>query len=84
MVWIWFQVMTKPHGHGDIHSLLYKEGITKIWRDDFGIDYLVMFQVSELFLDFQTYLEQQHLTSTDKFCPPDYRIQMRLPFMPYH
>jgi UDP-sugar pyrophosphorylase len=41
-----YRVLTKPHGHGDIHTLLHKEGITKKWEESFGIKYLVIFQVS--------------------------------------
>lgn len=26
-------VITKPHGHGDIHNLLYDSGVAKKWRD---------------------------------------------------
>lgn len=40
-----YRIVTKPHGHGDIHALLYKEGITKKWQDSYGIKYIVMFQV---------------------------------------
>ena len=39
-----FKVVTKPHGHGDIHALLYKEGITKIFKEKFNLKYLVIFQ----------------------------------------
>ena len=28
-----FKVITKPHGHGDIHNLLYDSGVAKKWRD---------------------------------------------------
>ena len=41
-----YKLLTKPHGHGDIHALLHKQGISKKWEDDFGIKYLVIFQVS--------------------------------------
>ena len=27
------KVITKPHGHGDIHNLLYDSGVAKKWRD---------------------------------------------------
>jgi UDP-sugar pyrophosphorylase len=37
------KVQTKPHGHGDIHSLLYKEGVAKKWREQ-SIEWLVCFQ----------------------------------------
>lgn len=37
------KLVMKPHGHGDIHSLLYKDGITKTWEKQ-GIKYMVFFQ----------------------------------------
>ena len=36
-------IETKPHGHGDIHYLLYKEGKVKDWISQ-GKKYLVLFQ----------------------------------------
>lgn len=27
-------IVTKPHGHGDIHHLLYKSGQVKKWADE--------------------------------------------------
>ena len=39
-----FQVETKPHGHGDIHALLYKHGVTTRWANELGIKWAVMFQ----------------------------------------
>jgi UDP-sugar pyrophosphorylase len=36
-------IETKPHGHGDIHYLLYQSGKVKKWIDD-GKKYLVLFQ----------------------------------------
>ena len=26
-------IEVKPHGHGDIHKILYETGTAKIWRD---------------------------------------------------
>lgn len=43
------KLIMKPHGHGDIHSLLYKDGITKKWEKQ-GIKYMVFFQVCRTFL----------------------------------
>jgi UDP-sugar pyrophosphorylase len=37
------KIETKPHGHGDIHELLYKHQVAKKWKDQ-GIKYLVLFQ----------------------------------------
>jgi len=39
-----YKIITKPHGHGDIHSLLYKNQVTKEWQESLGIDYIVLFQ----------------------------------------
>lgn len=38
------KLVMKPHGHGDIHALLYKDGITKKWEKELGIKYMVLFQ----------------------------------------
>jgi len=38
-----YKVSTKPHGHGDIHELLYRHGVAKRWRDS-GIKWLILFQ----------------------------------------
>lgn len=37
------KIVTKPHGHGDIHALLYTEGVAKKWVE-MGIEWLVLFQ----------------------------------------
>jgi len=28
-----FKIDTKPHGHGDIHNLLFDSGVAVKWRD---------------------------------------------------
>ena len=28
-----FKIITKPHGHGDIHNLLFDSGVAKKWRN---------------------------------------------------
>ena len=38
-----YQVLTKPHGHGDIHELLYRHRVAKDWIDQ-GIKWLILFQ----------------------------------------
>ena len=38
-----FKLITKPHGHGDIHNLLYDSGIAKKWRD-LGKEWMVFIQ----------------------------------------
>jgi UDP-sugar pyrophosphorylase len=38
------KIETKPHGHGDIHSLLYKNGVTRKWEANYGVKWIVMFQ----------------------------------------
>ncbi|MBA0816110.1 hypothetical protein Gohar_000807, partial [Gossypium harknessii] len=34
---------TKPHGHGDVHSLLYSSGLLKVWLDA-GLRWVLFFQ----------------------------------------
>ena len=37
-----FLLLTKPHGHGDIHYLLYQSGLAKKWLDE-GKKYMIQF-----------------------------------------
>ena len=37
------KVSTKPHGHGDVHSLLFTHKVAKEWVDD-GIQWIAFFQ----------------------------------------
>ncbi|KAH1065208.1 hypothetical protein J1N35_030195 [Gossypium stocksii] len=38
-----YKIQTKPHGHGDVHSLLYSSGLLKIWHDA-GLRWVLFFQ----------------------------------------
>ncbi|KAL4301149.1 hypothetical protein HN51_052562 [Arachis hypogaea] len=38
-----YQIQTKPHGHGDVHSLLYSSGILKVWNEA-GLKWVLFFQ----------------------------------------
>lgn len=38
-----YEIDTKPHGHGDVHTLLASSGLAKKWVDE-GRKYLVFFQ----------------------------------------
>lgn len=38
-----FEVKTKPHGHGDVHSLLYSSGLAKAWLEG-GKKYVIFLQ----------------------------------------
>lgn len=40
-------IITKPHGHGDIHELLYTSGVAKKWLDEKGINWMCFFQVCD-------------------------------------
>lgn len=69
-----YRVVTKPHGHGDIHSLLYKEGVTKEWQEKFCIQYMVLFQDTNG-LAFHTLplllgVSQQHGFIMNSLCVP--------------
>lgn len=39
----WFTLQTKPHGHGDIHSLMHMNGVAKKWLNS-GTKWMVLFQ----------------------------------------
>mgnify|MGYP003927302185 FL=1 len=36
-------IATKPHGHGDVHTLLHQTGTAKAWQDK-GVKWVVFFQ----------------------------------------
>jgi len=38
-----YRIQTKPHGHGDVHALLFSSGILKVWRDA-GLRWVLFFQ----------------------------------------
>ncbi|KAM7511129.1 hypothetical protein LguiB_010004 [Lonicera macranthoides] len=38
-----YRIQTKPHGHGDVHSLLYSSGLLNAWHDA-GLRWVVFFQ----------------------------------------
>lgn len=38
-----YRIQTKPHGHGDVHSLLYSSGLLKKWHDA-GVKWVLFFQ----------------------------------------
>lgn len=40
-----YKIQAKPHGHGDIHALMYTQGVAKQWEDS-GIKWTIFFQVS--------------------------------------
>merc|ERR1719373_835456 len=39
-----FAVQTKPHGHGDVHSLMYSTGTAMRWQKDHGTKWTLFFQ----------------------------------------
>ncbi|KAG5067506.1 hypothetical protein GLYMA_04G245100v4 [Glycine max] len=38
-----YKIQTKPHGHGDVHALLYSSGILKVWYEA-GLKWVLFFQ----------------------------------------
>ncbi|KAK4802350.1 hypothetical protein SAY86_000553 [Trapa natans] len=38
-----YRIQTKPHGHGDVHSLLYSSGILNVWHSA-GLKWILFFQ----------------------------------------
>lgn len=37
-------IETKPHGHGDVHILMYMEGVAKTWLEKFNLRHIIFFQ----------------------------------------
>lgn len=37
-------LVSKPHGHGDVHMLLYQQEIVRNWQRDHGVQWLMFFQ----------------------------------------
>ncbi|CAD7923242.1 unnamed protein product [Amoebophrya sp. A25] len=37
-------IETKPHGHGDVHTLMHMKGIAKKWLTEMKLEYLMFFQ----------------------------------------
>lgn len=38
-----YKIQTKPHGHGDVHALLFSSGLLKVWHDA-GLRWVLFFQ----------------------------------------
>jgi UDP-sugar pyrophosphorylase len=38
-----YYINTKPHGHGDVHSLMYSQGVARKWLQS-GVKWIVFFQ----------------------------------------
>jgi len=38
-----YTLETRPHGHGDVHSLLYSTGLAEKWKQE-GFEYVIFFQ----------------------------------------
>merc|ERR1719242_2849858 len=39
-----FAIQTKPHGHGDVHSLMYSKGVAQRWLEAYGTKWTLFFQ----------------------------------------
>lgn len=39
-----YKLQAKPHGHGDIHALLYTHNVSKNWLTQHNIDWMIFFQ----------------------------------------
>jgi UDP-sugar pyrophosphorylase len=39
-----WSIETKPHGHGDVHHLLYKSGLVAKWRDEGNVKHVIFLQ----------------------------------------
>lgn len=56
---------TKPHGHGDIHTLLYMSGVVEKWYKG-GKKWIIFFQDTNP-LSFRCYLALLGVTAEKKF-----------------
>ena len=59
------EIETKPHGHGDIHTLLYTSGEVKRWREN-GKKWIIYFQDTNP-LSFRCYLSLLGVTAEKNF-----------------
>jgi len=39
-----WELLTKPHGHGDVHSLMRTSGLARKWKESMGKEYAFFFQ----------------------------------------
>eukprot|EP01083_Nonionella_stella_P170965 582976_1 len=39
-----YELGEKPHGHGDVHSLLYNSGLATRWQKELNVKWLLFFQ----------------------------------------
>lgn len=39
-----YEVDAKPHGHGDVHALMYSSGTAEKWAQEFGTEWISFFQ----------------------------------------
>ena len=39
-----FELLEKPHGHGDVHSLLFRSGVARAWLEQRKLAYIFFFQ----------------------------------------
>ena len=60
-----YKILTKPHGHGDIHYLLHTSGIAKKWLNE-GRSYILFFQDTNV-LVFRSLLACLGVTVSEKF-----------------
>lgn len=64
-----YKIMTKPHGHGDVHALLYQHNVAKKWVAD-GIKWITFFQVRNL--TYNSMNNRDSLTMSSTRTPTDW------------
>ena len=60
-----FEIITKPHGHGDVHTLLHQFGVAKKWKDE-GKRWVIFFQDTNP-LTFKSYLPLLAVSSKNNY-----------------
>lgn len=44
-----YSILTKPHGHGDVHALMHSSGTARSWKEE-GCEWVVFMQVCRGFI----------------------------------
>merc|ERR1712000_617653 len=39
-----FKILTKPHGHGDVHSLMHSSGTAEKWLNEYKVKWTLFLQ----------------------------------------
>jgi len=60
-----YELLTKPHGHGDVHALMHQTGVARRWCAQ-GIRWLLFFQDTNV-LTFKSFLAALGVSARERF-----------------